>query len=141
MTIPQRITEFISENDVMTIASSSQNQPYCAAVFYVYIPEKNLMCFMSDKTTRHIQEIILNDCVSGTILPKNVSIAKVKGLQFTGKIFEPEDSTKKECIFNYHKLYPMAILHPSTLWVIEPDFFKLTDYRLGFGKKLLWKKE
>ena len=40
----------------------------------------------------------------------------------------------------YLKAFPYALLHLETLWIIEPDFYKLTDNRLGFGKKIIWQK-
>ncbi len=39
------------------------------------------------------------------------------------------------------KRYPFAILMKTQLWVVDLDFIKLTDNRLGFGKKLIWKKD
>jgi uncharacterized protein YhbP (UPF0306 family) len=28
----------------------------------------------------------------------------------------------------------------TTLWILSIDYLKMTDNRLGFGKKLLWEK-
>lgn len=141
MNVPERIADFISENEVMTIATSSENIPYCATVFYVYLPEKNLLAFMSDKDTRHSLEAMANKNVAGTIIAKNVSVSKVQGIQLTGKMFEPLDNLKEECTSRYIWTYPVAALHNSSLWAIELSFLKLTDYRLGFGKKIIWKSE
>lgn len=141
MNIPERITDFINANEVMTIATSSENIPYCATVFYVYLSDKNLLVFMSDKSTRHSREAMANRNVAGTIIAKNVSVSKVQGIQLAGKIFEPQDNLKEECASRYIWTYPVAALHNSSLWTIEISFLKLTDYRLGFGKKIIWKSE
>ena len=35
--------------------------------------------------------------------------------------------------------FPIARLMPNLhLWTLRPDFIKMTDNRLGFGKKLIW---
>ncbi len=138
MTIPNRISDFILENEVMTIATSSQNIPYCATVFYVFLPDKNLMVFMSDIITRHMQDALSNKIIAGTIIAKDVNISNVKGLQFTGNIFKPEPDLKEECTSKYLWAFPMAILHKSSLWTVEFTFLKLTDNHLGFGKKIIW---
>lgn len=139
MNFPKRISDFISDNDVMSVATSSLNIPYCATMFYVYHREKNLLAFMSDSSTRHMKEALVNSNVAGTIVAKNVSLSKVQGIQFSGKVFAPEGNIKEECNVKYLWAFPMAKLHDSSLWVIKPSFFKLTDYRLGFGKKITWK--
>ena len=38
----------------------------------------------------------------------------------------------------YLKRFPYAALAELTLWAIRPDYMKLTDNTLGFGKKLIW---
>lgn len=141
MTIPGRITDFIAENDVLTIATAGGDIPYCATVFYAFLPEKNLLAFMSDKTTRHMHEALKNENIAGSIIAKNVSLSKVQGLQLTGKLFEPKNALKEECTTKYLWAFPIASLHQSNIWAIEFSFLKLTDYRLGFGKKLIWTKE
>jgi uncharacterized protein len=141
MSIPGQILNFISENEVMTIATSSGNIPYCATVFYVYLEDKNILVFMSDKSTRHAREMTGNEKIAGTIIVKHVSVSTVQGLQLMGKVFEPCHALREECSSKYLWAYPMAAFHSSTLWAIKPNFFKLTDYRLGFGKKIAWKQE
>ncbi len=138
--IPERIRDFISENNVLTIATILQNIPYCATVFYAYIPEKNLLVFMSDVNTKHIQDTILNNKIAGTIITKNVSISNVRGIQFTGTIYELKEGLLSECKFQYLEHFPLAALHNSILWGIDISFLKLTDNRLGFGKKIIWNK-
>ena len=34
--------------------------------------------------------------------------------------------------------FPYAAAVKLELWTIRPDFMKLTDNRLGFGKKIVW---
>lgn len=140
MEIPRRIIDFISENDVLTLATCANNKPYCATVFYIFLEERNLLAFMSDAKTRHMREALENTMVAGTIIAKNVSVAKVQGLQFTGTLLQPDNTLREECSSKYLWAFPMAALHDSGLWAIDLSFLKLTDYRLGFGKKLTWEK-
>jgi hypothetical protein len=41
----------------------------------------------------------------------------------------------------YFKRFPYALAMNPTLWKIKVEFFKLTDNRLGFGKKIMWQRE
>ena len=38
------------------------------------------------------------------------------------------------------KKFPYAVLMKTTLWILEIEYIKMTDNRLGFGKKLIWEK-
>jgi uncharacterized protein YhbP (UPF0306 family) len=41
----------------------------------------------------------------------------------------------------YLKRFPYAIATKLDLWVLELEYVKMTDNRLGFGTKLEWRKE
>jgi uncharacterized protein YhbP (UPF0306 family) len=36
------------------------------------------------------------------------------------------------------KKYPFALAIPGDVYTIQPDYIKLTDNTIGFGKKLTW---
>jgi len=38
----------------------------------------------------------------------------------------------------YYKRFPYAIGTQSTFWLLTLQYAKLTDNRLGFGKKIIW---
>jgi uncharacterized protein YhbP (UPF0306 family) len=61
-------------------------------------------------------------------------VGKVQGIQICGTV-ESGDSDDK---LVYIKRFPYATVAPLDIWVIVPDFMKLTDNTLGFGKKLIW---
>ncbi len=138
--VDDRMIEFIHEHHIFTLATSSNNRPYTCTCFYVYIPELNIIVFTSDKTTKHIQDVEAQNYVAGAIALETSTVGKIRGIQFTGEIKElkgKELSTAKKA---YLFKFPIAVLMKTTLWGIVPDFIKMTDNRLGFGKKLIWQK-
>jgi uncharacterized protein YhbP (UPF0306 family) len=36
--------------------------------------------------------------------------------------------------------FPFALAAKLDLWILEIDYVKMTDNRLGFGKKLEWRR-
>jgi uncharacterized protein YhbP (UPF0306 family) len=40
----------------------------------------------------------------------------------------------------YLKRFPYAIFANTNLWILKINYLKMTDNRLGFGKKLIWQK-
>ena len=55
--IDPRIVRFIGRHHVLTLATVAGEQPYCSHAFYAYDPERNLLVFAADKTTRHAEEM------------------------------------------------------------------------------------
>lgn len=136
--IDKHITSFIKEHHVLTLATVSDNKPYCCNCFYVYLEESNYFVFTSDEETKHIKDIIKNNYTACAITLETSMIGKIRGLQITGKtniLLDMELSIAKEA---YLKKFPIARMSKLNLWKFEPDFYKLTDNRLGFGKKIVW---
>ncbi len=136
--IEPRIIKFITEHHIFTLATSCNNQPYTATCFYVYIAELNMFVFTSDTTTKHIADAISQPYVAGAIALETSIIGKIRGIQFTGIIKKLDKKELSVAKIAYIKKFPIAMLAKTTLWGIMPNFIKMTDNRLGFGKKLIW---
>jgi uncharacterized protein len=136
--IDKRIIKFFRKHHVLTIATSSENEPWCASCFYVYLEEENVLVFTSDLKTRHGQEFLKNPEVAGNIYLETKIIGKIRGIQFRGRISEPEVEVAAKAKIAYLKRFPVAMLMDTHLWVVTLTNIKFTDNRLGFGKKLLW---
>ena len=137
-----RIRSFINDHHVLGLATSVDNIPYCATAFYAFVEEFNVFVINSSDDTKHISNVLKNNRVSGTIALETKIIGKIQGIQFCGKMvrieeFDHQVTARKA----YYRRFPYAAFSEPQLWVIEIDFVKMTDNRLGFGKKLIWNKE
>lgn len=135
----EKILRFIDEHHVLTLSTAVNNKPYSCNCFYVSLPEENMFVCTSDKTTKHIKDVEQNNYVSGSIVLETKVIGKIQGLQFNGIMEEATGDLLKKCKLKYLKAYPYAVLKLTTMWTIKLTFAKLTDNRLGFGKKIIWK--
>jgi uncharacterized protein len=107
----------------------------------VYMPEENSLVFTSDFDTKHIQQASHNIYVAGSIVLETKMIGKIQGIQFQGIISEPKGDFLNKVKSAYLKRFPIAMLMDTHLWVIDLTYIKMTDNRLGFGKKLIWKRD
>jgi uncharacterized protein YhbP (UPF0306 family) len=65
---------------------------------------------------------------------------KIQGLQISGITF-PVDKTNEEIAkTTYLKRFPYARISDLNLWILDPQHLKLTNNKLGFGKKIIWQK-
>ena len=136
----KRIIKYIHKNKVITLATSLNQQPYCANCYYAFDEKNGRLIFLSDEQTRHIQEALKNDLVAGTITTNHLSVAKIKGIQFTGKFMVPNEDLKKDFYALYYDRFPFAKAKPEAIWGIALEFVKMTDNTLGFGTKISWEK-
>ena len=135
------IIKFFRKHHVLTIATSVENEPWCANCFYVYLEEENVLAFTTGIDTRHGKEFVKNPVVAGSVVLETMIIGKIRGIQFQGKVSEPEGDVLSKAKWAYLKRFPPAALMDTHLWIVTLTHIKMTDNRLGFGKKLIWKND
>jgi uncharacterized protein len=139
--IDGRIIRFLRRHHVLTIATTVDNESWCANCFYVYLRDENAFVFTTDPETRHGQEFLKNPVVAGSVVLETRIIGKIRGIQFQGLISEPAGTLLETAERAYLKRFPVAMLMETHLWIVRLTTIKMTDNRLGFGKKLLWKAD
>ena len=136
--VDSRIIRFFRKHHVLTIATAVENEPWCANCFYVYLEKENALVFTSDPETRHGKEFLKNKLVAGSVVLETMLVGKIRGIQFQGIISEPEGDLPANSKTAYLKRFPIAALMDTRLWIVKLTHIKMTDNRLGFGKKLIW---
>lgn len=136
--IDRRIIKFFRKHHVLTIATSVNNEPWCASCFYVYLEEENAFIITTDLNTRHGQDFLKNRIVAGSVVLETKIIGKIRGIQFQGTVSEPVENMAEKARRAYLKRFPVAMLMDTHLWIVKLTCIKYTDNRLGFGKKLIW---
>lgn len=139
--IDERIIRFFKKHHVLTIATSVNDEPWCANCFYVYIEKENSLVFTTDPETRHGKAFLKNKVVAGSVVLETPIIGKIRGIQFQGIVTEPDGELSERVKRSYLKRFPVAMLMDTHLWVVELTHIKMTDNRLGFGKKIFWTKK
>jgi hypothetical protein len=138
--IDKRIIDFIKAHHLLTLATSKDNTPYCANCFYVYDENKNWLIFSSDTKTKHAQDFIANPNAAGTIALETKELSKIQGVQLMGEIIELKGENLEKSKKQYLKEFPYARIMKPQPWAMQLTFIKMTHNKLGFGKKLVWKK-
>jgi len=134
----KRIVDFINQHHVLTLATCVENHPWCANCFYVWLEEENCFVFTTDNATKHAQDAIQNQNVAGSVVLETSVVGKIQGIQFRGVMEIPSDELAEKARNAYLKRFPVAVLMKTNLWTIKVNYIKMTDNRLGFGKKLIW---
>jgi len=138
--VDQRILALIREHHIFTLAVTRGLQPWCATCFYVYDEDQNIFIFTSEDDTRHIRDAIEtgNFRTAGAIALETKMTGKIRGIQFSGMMHKLEGPELASASKKYLSEFPVARFSTLFLWGLIPDMIKMTDNRLGFGKKLIW---
>jgi uncharacterized protein YhbP (UPF0306 family) len=131
----EKIEAFIEKHHALSLATSDGDELSVCSLFYAY--DGLTFIVASSEDTTHIKHILKNQKVAGNILLETKEVGKIQGLQFRGIFTTLGDEKLKKL---YFKRFPYALAMRAKLYKIEVDYFKLTDNRLGFGKKLIWQE-
>ncbi len=132
----EKIEAFLAKHHLLSLATVADNAPQSASLFYAFDAENVGFIVASDMKTEHIRNVLVNDKISGTVALETDVVGKIEGIQFKGLM---RAISQKEGAL-YFKRFPYARVMDPQLWQIELADVKLTDNRLGFGKKLYWQR-
>jgi uncharacterized protein YhbP (UPF0306 family) len=130
--------KLLRRHHLLSIATVKESIPWCASCFYAWDEESNTLVITTDPVTRHGTEFRSNPSVAGTIALETKRIGRIRGIQFSGIISEPEGEALAKARSRYLRRFPFAALTEIHLWTISLTYIKLTDNRMGFGKKIVW---
>lgn len=134
-----RIIDFLSNNHLLSLATSKENIPHACNCYYVYDQTQQVLIFSSDSKTKHANHFLDNPNVSASISKDNIDYKKIQGIQLTGVVHSIQKDLDRYTEV-YSNKFPFAKNMPLYLWFLEIISVKMTDNNLGFGNKINWKK-
>lgn len=132
----EKIESFIRRHHLLSLATMGERL-WCCSMFYAYDPQSRSFVVASDETTEHMGNVAQNPKVAGTIALETKIVGKIQGIQFIAEMEICPDPLKGL----YFEAFPYARVMNPTLWMIRLGEVKMTDNTLGFGKKIIWKRE
>lgn len=139
--IDQEISDFIKSQTVATIACVEDGKPYCFNCYYAFIEESGLLIYKSSYNTRHEKIMEKNKLISGTIIPEQIEVSVIKGIQLEGLLLNDSLDLTMKASAAYYLKFPFAMAIPGKLYTIELQTLKYTDNTKGFGYKQQWQKK
>lgn len=114
--------------------------PYCFTCHYAFNSTDGLLYFKSSNDAYHSALLISNPVIAGTILPDKLNRILPKGIQLRGETLSPAHPLSKDASAIYHKKHRLALAIKGSIYTVRLDAIKMTDSQLGFGKKIIWKR-
>jgi hypothetical protein len=143
----------MDEVSTLTLATSDDNAPWAATVFFVADSKFNIY-FVSDHRTQHGRDMVANEQVAATINPDCDNWHDVAGLQIRGKVAIVEGMERAKALAIYFKKFPQidalfakpegeheetiaARLKAANFYKLTPELIRVIDNEQGFG----WREE
>ncbi len=140
--IPSSITDFIKAQTAATVCCLAQNAaPYAFNCYYAFEEKKGWLIYKSGFSTAH-EEMLKKDArVAGTIIPEQIILATLQGIQYQGAQLPDSLEISMQAASVYYLKYPFAMAVPGKIFAIRLDTIKFTDNARGFGHKENWQRE
>lgn len=137
----KEIADFITECKVATVCCVDDGVPYCFNCYYAFIEHDGLLVYKSSLGTRHEEMLKKNKIVAGTIIPEQIELATIRGIQYEGVLLDDDFQLNLKASSAYYMRFPFAMAVPGKLYVLSLASIKFTDNSKGFGYKKLWRKD
>lgn len=147
------ISAYLTEHNSMVLATTKDNRPWAAAVFYVHDSSFNLY-FLSEDTTRHSSHVLTNSSVAATVNDDPDDWQKISGIQLEGKAVKVTSAAEKaKALALYFRKFSFArsfLTSPKKLltemiiggkavafsvYRLTPDRILYLDNRKGFSHR------
>lgn len=107
MDIKDEVKTYLASTQLMQIATSSNEQPWTATVYFAYDTNLNIY-WLSRSDRRHSRDIEKNPKVSGSISKLHTYGEKVRGVQFEGVAEKLMGDDASQCLEIYYNRYNKA---------------------------------
>ena len=146
-----RTQQWMGEITTLTLATTNDDNPWAATVFFVADAKFNLY-FVSDHRTRHGRDVEINNNVAATINPDCRDWNEIKGLQVHGTISVVKGAERARALALYLKKFPQVDqlfrnpqdaqeetiaqrLKSANIYRITPAMIRVIDNARGFGHR------
>ncbi|WP_173636092.1 YhbP family protein [Paramixta manurensis] len=135
------ILGYLKKQHVLSLCGRSEDDLWCANCFYVFNQQQMAFWIMSETHTRHGELLVADPRVAGTVNGQTRTVMLIKGVQYRGRASLLQGAQESEARAAYCRRFPVARSASAPLWAISLDELKMTDNTLGFGKKMIWRRE
>ena len=146
-----RALELLNSITSLSLATSSDDEPWAASVFFASDQNFNIY-FVSDHRTQHGRDMATNSRVAATINPECKSWNEISGLQLRGEISIVEGVERAKALALYLKKFPQVDqlfekpqdeheetiaqrLKSANIYKITPEMIRVIDNAKGFGHR------
>lgn len=136
----QTISRYLKKLHVLTLCVGENSELWCASCFYTYDERQAAFYVMTELYTRHGELMSRQPQIAGTVSGQPKSVMLIKGVQFRAWAERLEGEDEQQARACYNRRFPIAKAVHAPIWRLQLTELKMTDNRLGFGRKHHWQR-
>ena len=135
------IPALLAEETTLSLATTGEQGQACVSPLFYIVDENLSLCWLSSESSLHSLNLARTPRAAATVYRSVESWREIRGVQLRGavcKVTEPEHRAalvKAYCERFKLEHLPHMVLRRSTLYILQPDFFRYIDNARGFGLK------
>jgi uncharacterized protein YhbP (UPF0306 family) len=146
------VRRMLESHNTLTLATCREGRPWSATVFFVSDPDFNLY-FVSDRRTRHAQDMLANPRVALAVDVDVDNWNDVRGLQIEGDAVPLEGTPRAAALARYLARFASVRalfdapktrdeetiarrLQHTDFWQVAPRYIRLIDNSRSFGFRI-----
>lgn len=131
--LDKKIIKFLKNSHMLSLGVVDDECAYLCSCFYAFDGEQNSIIFASDENTKHIR-CGLGKKVGLNIAKSTKIIAKIEGIQATGKLSVANDS---QCQIYFKKFRYAKVFMPQ-IFAVKLEWIKYTSNVAKFANKIIY---
>jgi uncharacterized protein YhbP (UPF0306 family) len=135
------IAALLGEETTLSLATTGEDGQACVAPLFYIVDENLSLYWLSSESSLHSLNLAATPRAAATVYRNVKKWKEIRGVQLRGsvsKVTEPQRlSALVKAYCERFKLgrVPRLALRQSTLYCLQPDFFRYIDNARGFGYK------
>ena len=151
VSVSDEVREYIVTHDTLSLATTYNGQ-VCSTPLFYQVDSDLCLYFISDASTRHIQNAMNNSKAAVSIFEQNQPWQSIRGVQIEGHLSKVSDKKRNQIEtlycekFTFLKNILEAVddegaeqvkqrFQSSDFYAVTPDFVRFIDNSRGFGFK------
>ena len=138
----EQVAALLREQTTLSLATTGEDGEPCVAPLFYMVDEEFSLYWLSSQSSQHSRNLLRTPRAAAAVHGSATSWQEIRGVQMRGavsKITEPKRRAalvKAYCErFQLGTVFRLAI-RQSTLYVLQPDFFRFIDNARGFGSNV-----
>jgi uncharacterized protein YhbP (UPF0306 family) len=140
------VAALLGEENTLSLATTGKDSLACVAPLFYIVDEEISLYWLSSRSSLHSLNLARTPIAAATVYRNVKNWKEIRGVQLRGTVSKVTDPKRRSVLLNaYCERFKLGrVLRPalrlSTLYCLEPDFFRYIDNARGFGSKFELKR-
>jgi uncharacterized protein YhbP (UPF0306 family) len=138
----EQIAALLREQTTLSLATIGEDGEPCVAPLFYMVDEELSLYWLSSQSSQHSRNLLRTPRAAAAVYGCATSWQEIRGVQMRGPVSKITEPKRRAVLiiaycerFQLGSVFRLAIRR-STLFVLQPDYFRFIDNARGFGSNV-----